>query len=127
MWVGRVVLALTVLGMAAAAGGHYVLPEAVAVAPSIEAGRDTSVHWCASCHNVLPESSQPVRDYTAASFVEVAERLGPMPLRDYLSKPHIGPMPGFTLNPREVEDVAAYIETMRSDASLPTSGVRSAP
>lgn len=104
--------------IALAAVGKIVSLDAVAVAPSPESGRETSVRWCASCHEVAIGTQNEQDYYSATSFADVANRMEPVSLRHYLAKPHIGPTPGFTLNEREVEDVAAYIETFRPDQPL---------
>lgn len=101
-----------------AAVGKFLSLEAVAVAPSAESGRETSARWCASCHEVAINGQGDTDYHTAASFADVAQRMDPVPLRRYLAEPHIGPTPGFTLNEREVEDVAAYIETLRPGEPL---------
>lgn len=101
-----------------AAVGKIFSLEAVAVAPSVESGRETSVRWCASCHEVAVGNQDGQEHYSADSFATVAQRMAPVSLRHYLAEPHIGPTPGFTLNDREVEDVAAYIETLRPGEPL---------
>lgn len=79
-------------------------------APSAEAGAELSARWCASCHVVAPSGAG---SDSAPSFADIAAHRSEGELRAFLAKPHANPMRGFTLSTLEIEDVAAYIVTLR--------------
>ncbi|CAA7624608.1 Cytochrome c-552 [Magnetospirillum sp. UT-4] len=84
-----------------------------AVAPSPEAGADLAARWCAGCHVVGPSGAGTD---SAPSFAAIAGRRDSAEIRAFLVKPHARPMRGFSLSTREIEDVAAYIETLEQRA-----------
>ena len=68
--------------------------------------------WCSSCH-VLPGASQSEVPQGPPPFAAVA-KLGKTPdeLRAFLTKPH-GAMPDLSLSRSEIEDLLAYIQSLR--------------
>lgn len=85
-----------------------------AVAPSPDAGAELAARWCAACHVVAPSGAGTD---AAPSFAAIAQSRSTADIRSFLAKPHARPMRGFTLTTREIEDVAAYIETLEQRAS----------
>lgn len=84
-----------------------------ALAPSPEAGAELAARWCAACHVVAPSGAGTD---AAPSFSAIARSRSVDDIRGFLAKPHARPMRGFTLTTREIEDVAAYIETLEQRA-----------
>ncbi|MFO1060091.1 MAG: c-type cytochrome [Dongiaceae bacterium] len=68
-------------------------------------------HWCTSCHVV--EAGGPGSD-TAPSFAAIAAdpKMTPERIRGFLAKPH-PPMPNPPLANSEIDDLAAYILSLR--------------
>lgn len=87
---------------AAPAGAH---------APSVEAGGEVAARWCAACHVV---SRSGAGGDSGPSFTEIALRSSAEQTRLFLARPHAKPMRGFSLNSREIGDVAAYIESLQT-------------
>lgn len=106
---------LTVLGGLGALGTALWLSAspAKATAASAEAGAELAARWCAACHVVSPSGAGGTQ---GPSFPDIAARRTVAELRAFLAQPHAKPMSGFTLRPREVEDVAAYIGTLQQKA-----------
>lgn len=77
-----------------------------------EAGRQTALRACATCHTV-PGGPAAATD-TAPTLLGIARN----PQRNrgdvtaWLMEPHM-PMPNFQLTVREIADLAAYIESLR--------------
>ncbi len=88
----------------------------VAAAPSLAAdlarGAQLAQHWCASCH-VVGRSAPKVIQQGPPSFQAIA-RSGTTRsrLKVFLSHPH-GGMPDLSLSRAEIDDLIAYIETLR--------------
>ena len=76
-----------------------------------ENGRAIARQWCAGCHVV--EAGQPGGD-AAPTFPAIANDPNryPKALRAWLSNPH-PPMPNLQLSRSEIDDVVAYLETLR--------------
>ena len=93
-------IALTTAGGAASAG-------------DAETGRQTFERWCTSCHATAASAS--VRD-TAPPLSTIVNRptLSPEALRRWLADPH-PPMPNLTLGRLEIENLVAYIESLRQN------------
>ena len=96
--VGRV-LALAVLALAIA---------------RVDAARGTRLaqRWCASCHIIgeTPPSQVQVGPPSSPSIAE--SKLTPEQLRVFLTKPH-GSMPDLSLTRAEIDDLVAYIESLK--------------
>lgn len=66
--------------------------------------------WCSNCHAVgIGAETQD----TAPPFIAIAERRSDGYLRVFLADPH-GPMEGFDLPSQEIEDLVAYIASLRT-------------
>lgn len=87
---------------------------ALAVSPALagdaERGRELAEAWCVGCHVVAPDA--PGGD-AGPPFSEVASRPGEnaAALRMWLADPH-PPMPNLDLGVRDIEALAAYIESL---------------
>jgi len=82
-----------------------------AVAADAETGRTIARQWCAGCHIV--EAAQAGGD-SAPAFPSIANdpNRNPSALRAWLSDPH-PPMPNLQLSRSEIDDVIAYLQTLR--------------
>jgi mono/diheme cytochrome c family protein len=99
-----------------------VLAAALAVVPAwltpvpaqadAAAGARLAQQWCVNCHVVNgagPTASVP---QGPPSFHTIAGHLNPDELRAFLTHPH-GAMPDLALTRAEIEDLIAYIESLR--------------
>jgi len=80
----------------------------------IAAGRRLSQTWCSSCHLVAPDVDRAVSN-GVPTFVGVARdpSVTALSLRVFLQTPHAG-MPDLHLSRSEVDDLAAYVLSLRS-------------
>ena len=85
---------------------------AQALAPSPETGAEIAARWCADCHVVSRTGAGIDR---APGFVELAGTRSHDDILKALTGPHSQPVKGFRLSPREVTDVAAYIDSLKLD------------
>ena len=85
---------------------------AEALAPSPETGADIASRWCADCH-VVSLSGAGIEH--APSFPTLSTTRNSAQILAAL-KSHAQPMRGFTLSPREVQDVTAYISSLKDEA-----------
>jgi mono/diheme cytochrome c family protein len=83
---------------------------AAAVAPSPETGAEIAARWCADCHVISPSGEGISR---APGFPQMADNRSHAEILHALTGPHAQPVKGFTLSPREVADVAAYIDSLK--------------
>jgi mono/diheme cytochrome c family protein len=67
--------------------------------------------WCVSCH-LLPGNSAQTAPQGPLAFRDIARDKSPEQLRVFLIKPH-GSMPQLSLSWQEIDDLIAYIETLR--------------
>jgi len=81
-----------------------------AVAADAVTGAKLARQWCANCH-VIDRSGTPTVQQGPPSFRSIG--LTGDQLRTFLTHPH-GAMPDLALTRTEIEDVIAYIETLRS-------------
>lgn len=104
---------LAVLGGLGVLGGlvWFGAAPAGAHAPSVEAGADIAARWCAACHVV---SRSGAGTDAGPAFTTIAARHSAEETRALLTRPHANPMRGFSLNAREIGDVAAYIESLQT-------------
>lgn len=91
---------------------------AAAVAPSPETGGEIAARWCADCHVVSLNGAGIER---GPGFLQLAEQRSHEQIVSALSGPHAQPMKRFTLSPREVADVAAYIDSLKEQAQNPAA------
>lgn len=82
-----------------------------AAAADAAAGQRLVARWCVSCH--ATDRSRAAAD-AAPSLQTIAETRGGSPgwLRAWLAAPH-PPMPNLSLSNREIDDVVAYLQTLR--------------
>jgi len=76
------------------------------------AGERLARQWCANCHVVDGGNAATTVPQGPPTFHVVAGRLNPDQLRTFLSHPH-PPMPDLALSRIEINDLIAYIETLR--------------
>lgn len=101
------------LGQLAIAGG-LLIASAPAYAGDAGAGRVLARAWCAQCHVV--EADQAEASDVAPPFAQVANdpaksKLG---IAAWLAAPH-PPMPNLNLSQVQIDDLVAYIETLKTD------------
>ena len=75
------------------------------------AGGALAKQWCVACHDI--GHGRTVKD-GAPSFVSVASRLdlNPATLKTWLADPH-PPMPKLSLSRQEIDDLVAYILSLK--------------
>lgn len=76
------------------------------------AGAQLARQWCANCHVIDGAGPAATLPQGPPSFHIVAARLDPGQLRAFLSHPH-GAMPDLALTRAEIDDLIAYIETLK--------------
>lgn len=102
--------------------GRIVVPFLLLIAPRLAAaqdagdavaGRQLAEKWCTTCHVVTTTQSQATST-GAPPFRTIAahKAMTPMALRAFLQTPHHR-MPDLHLTRNEIDDVAAYIYTLR--------------
>ena len=98
------------LGLAAFAGLLAMSSTAVAVG-SAETGQRLAQRWCTGCH-VVDEAGHGTD--MAPPFRTIAKQRGQDQkwLRAWLTSPH-PPMPNLNLSRGEIDDVMAYLESLR--------------
>jgi cation transport regulator len=74
-------------------------------------GAALAQQWCISCH-VLPGNPARTAPQGPPAFRDIARDKSPEQLRVFLIKPH-GSMPQLSLSRQEIDDLIAYIETLR--------------
>jgi mono/diheme cytochrome c family protein len=101
---GLVTLALVAAGLVVAA--------TPAIAGDPARGAQLAQQWCANCHMVSETAPKTVGE-GPPSFPAIAQSgLTPKQLRAFLSHKH-GAMPDLSLTRAEIDDLIAYIETLR--------------
>lgn len=97
-----------VIGLTLAAAVALHIAPAVAAGDAAQ-GRATAERWCSTCHVV----SQGGRGAdTAPNFTAIARMRSDDYLRGFLTQPH-PPMPRFEISRQDIDDLVAYIATMR--------------
>ena len=84
---------------------------AEALAPSPETGAEIASRWCADCHVVTPSGAG--YDH-APSFPSLSLQRNSDQIQAAL-RSHAQPLRGFTLSAREVQDVTAYIASLKDE------------
>jgi mono/diheme cytochrome c family protein len=87
--------------------------QAEAVSPSPETGSDIASRWCADCHVVSLSGAGLER---APSFPLLSTTRTPDQISEAL-KIHKQPVRGFTLSNREMQDVSAYISSLKEEVA----------
>ncbi len=87
---------------------------APAYSADVKRGEALARTWCAHCHIVAADQEQ-VSD-SAPAFAEIANKPGRTKLgvTVWLNDPH-PPMPNLNLSQDEIEDLSAYIRTLKKD------------
>lgn len=87
------------------------LTPAAMAAESAAAGKELAAKWCASCH--LTGESDTAMD-SAPPFAALATdpKVTSDRLSAFLTKPH-GGMTGLSLSRQQIDDLAAYIESLK--------------
>lgn len=69
-------------------------------------------HWCGACHGL----DAGIASDAAPSLETIAQRAhdGESWLRAWLADPH-PPMPNFTLSRSEIDDIVAYLKTLKTE------------
>ena len=75
------------------------------------AGERLAQQWCANCHVVGTAQTTTVPQ-GPPTFRTIAGHLTPDQLRTFLTHPH-PPMPDLALTRAEIDDLVAYIETLK--------------
>jgi mono/diheme cytochrome c family protein len=102
----------TVSALAAIAFVLGVAPSVAAEDP--ERGKRTALDWCSDCHLVSPDQAKAVPD-TAPSFKELAQDpRGTDYIATFLQAPHFKNMKGLDLNRYDIEDIVAYIDSLKT-------------
>ncbi len=76
------------------------------------AGEHLALQWCANCHVIGNRSPQARVLQGPPSFHTIAGHLDAGELRTFLSHPH-KPMPDLALTRAEIDDLIAYIESLK--------------
>ena len=103
------------VGLLALAAGLSIAATAPALAagaaPSAERGAALAERWCAECH--ATGAGQRAAD-VAPAFASIASERSPDYVRGFLANPHVrGDMPTFDLSTAEIEDIVAYLATLK--------------
>ena len=79
----------------------------------VRSGQRLAATWCANCHRVAPGGPGPSTD-AAPTFRSIAQMASTtsMSLRVFLQTPHPS-MPDYRLTREELDDVVAYILSLR--------------
>jgi mono/diheme cytochrome c family protein len=102
----------TVLGIALVAGAT---PGQAQQTGDVSAGRTLAKTWCSNCHVVERQASRG--SDAVPSFPAIAEMSSTtsMSLHAFLQTPH-GRMPDFKLSIKQIDDVTAYILSLKGSA-----------
>ena len=86
-----------------------------AQAADADAGAALAERWCSSCHVVSPDQETAAQD-GVPTFMALANDTGKSAeaLAAFMQAPH-PPMPDMSLTRREVGDLVAYIESLRTE------------
>jgi mono/diheme cytochrome c family protein len=76
------------------------------------AGERLAHQWCVNCHVVPGGTARATVPQGPPSFPAIAQHLDAGALRAFLSHPH-KPMPDLALTRAEIDDLVAYIETLK--------------
>jgi mono/diheme cytochrome c family protein len=90
-------------------------------------GHDLALKICANCHVVASDQAEaPLLKPPAPSFAEIAARPGTTAasLRSFLAEPHgqsrlSSKMPSFLLAPTQIDEVVAYLSSLRPNQEQP--------
>ena len=74
------------------------------------AGKRTADVWCVGCHLVGTEQKAGLAD--VPPFPAIAKERTPEAIRAFLFDPH-PPMPSFRLTNKDIDDLTAFIESLK--------------
>lgn len=77
------------------------------------AGRQLASTWCTQCHRISSRDREPTRMPPDFGAVAAMPRQTEMSLRVFLQTPH-GDMPRYQFTRAEMDDIIAYILSLRS-------------
>ena len=107
MIIARHILAAALMPMLASA---CLMP--VAAHADATAGERLARQWCANCHVVDGAGPTTTIPQGPPAFRVIAGHLNPDQMRAFLTHPH-GAMPDLALTRAEIDDLIAYIETLK--------------
>lgn len=93
----------------AAVGVALLLGSASVQAQDVLNGRHLAERWCSSCHATSTRGSDAAKSFEAIAASPAGE---PARMRRFLVEPH-APMPPIQLAQPEVEDLVAYVASLR--------------
>lgn len=96
---------------AALAAGVALLPAVSAAQGDERSGRAIAGRWCVECHLIAPSGPGSDIGPTFESVANDPDR-SQSRVRGWLADPH-PPMPNLDLTRREIEDVIAYLESLK--------------
>lgn len=88
----------------------WALP--IAAHADTAAGERLARQWCANCHVIDKTGPATTLPQGPPAFRIIAGHLDPAEIRTFLTHPH-GAMPDLALTRAEIEDLIAYIESLR--------------
>ena len=84
----------------------------IAARADAAAGERLARQWCASCHVIDSKGPATTLPQGPPAFRIIAGHLEPAQIRAFLTHPH-GAMPDLSLSRADIEDLLAYIESLR--------------
>jgi mono/diheme cytochrome c family protein len=110
MTVSRILLCAMQVGVALCA----LSPTAQGQTASIARGQEIAERACMGCHAAAGSSSRRVEGLDVPSFASIAARpyQTPQRLQSFVMTPH-RPMPGMSLSLADVNDVVAYLLSLK--------------
>jgi mono/diheme cytochrome c family protein len=85
----------------------------VATAGDVAAGAALARQWCSGCH-VVDEARRGTDSAPPLTTIAKRHAADESWLRGWLAQPH-PPMPNFNLDRREIDDIIAYLGSLRAD------------
>lgn len=92
-----------------AAAVLFVFTPAFGEAQDVMNGRHLAERWCAPCHATSTRGSDAAKSFEAIAASPAGE---PARMRRFLADPH-APMPPMQLAQPEIEDLVAYVASLR--------------
>ena len=100
------------VGMAlAGAAAALVAVSGAAAAQDVMRGEELAKRWCSTCHVIDAGKPRETAVDPAPPFPMIALR-DPEIIKSRINRPHVQ-MPQFDLGRREIDDLVAYIRTLR--------------
>lgn len=95
--------------LAVTAIGALLLAPAAAQAQDVLEGRHIAERWCSPCHATSTRGSDAAKSFEAIASSTAGE---PARMRRFLADPH-APMPPIQLTQPQIEDLVAYVASLR--------------